>query len=180
MYGSARPSTFRILDRQELSIQLLRSILRIERLITSEIQQFASLKIFPSQELALIRKEIKAFKEHQEEVMQSNEAVKVFSNLLNDSSANSERKTSKRMKRDVSGNINHDVLNSMNESYDNLVSILQEEIGLCEQKLILLSKKRENEIEARIIYNKKLAKMKAIEDMQSKDPANFRNQMSRF
>lgn len=67
--------------------------------------------------------------------------------------------------------------NSMLSSgYDDLVQILSAENKLCERKLLMMGSRRQEEEERRVLYMKKLARVKAQDDTQARDPANFRNQ----
>ena len=50
------------------------------------------------------------------------------------------------------------------------------ELRVTENKLALLRSRRLEDEEARIAYRKKLVKLRQLEESQSKDPANFRNQ----
>ena len=50
------------------------------------------------------------------------------------------------------------------------------EYRVTENKLALLRSRRIEEEEARIAHRKKMAKLRQLEESQSKDPANFRNQ----
>lgn len=56
------------------------------------------------------------------------------------------------------------------------MAILSAENKLCERKLLLMACRRQEEEERRALYLKKLARAKAVEDTQARDPANFRNQ----
>ncbi len=156
-------------------MELLTNILNIENAISREIQAFMKLQIFPMQELNSIRKEIKMFKEQQEEILlklQSNNAVE-------DSQASNKKSNDSKSKKNQASSsaIN---LQSLTNGYDNLMTILLEENKLCDKKLMLLNIRREAEEEARLAYMKKMAKLKAAEDNQSKDPSNFKNQGGRF
>ena len=64
----------------------------------------------------------------------------------------------------------------INNGYNDLIKILSIENKLCEHKLLLLNTRKQEEEEKRIIYMKKLARARAVEDNQARDPANFRNQ----
>ena len=50
------------------------------------------------------------------------------------------------------------------------------ELRVTENKLALLRSRRIEDEEARIAYRKKLARLRQLDESQSKDPANFRNQ----
>jgi hypothetical protein len=64
----------------------------------------------------------------------------------------------------------------LSNGYDQLISILTSENKLCERKLIIFNNKRIEEENKKISYMRKVAKSKQLEEAQSLDPANFRNQ----
>lgn len=129
------------------------------------------LQFFPSQELNQIRREVKQFKEQQEQMLSS-------AQLVSDQEDVAVGKTGK--KNPAMNSSSGDTSQGIRDGYDNLVSILQEETQLCEKKLDILSHRRQSEEEARLLLLRKLARMRSIEDQQSKDPTNFRNQSGRF
>lgn len=60
------------MDGQNSSLGILNSILNIECASTSELNGFAAMNMFPTAEIAAIRKEFKSFKEYQETIMVRN------------------------------------------------------------------------------------------------------------
>ena len=60
------------MDGQNASLGILNSILNIECASTSELNGFAAMNMFPTAEIAAIRKEFKSFKEYQETIMARN------------------------------------------------------------------------------------------------------------
>jgi hypothetical protein len=136
-----------MLERQEGSLSLLHAILSAERETKAEISQLQS---FPSQEVGVIRKELRGLREKQEQTFQSSPAPSTTS---------------------------ADLLSS---HYDNLITLLRDELQLTERKLQLLRERRESEEEVRAQQNKRLARARAIEELESRDPNNFRNQSGRF
>ena len=64
----------------------------------------------------------------------------------------------------------------LSNGYDQLISILTSENKLCERKLIIFNNKRIEEENKKLSYMRKIAKSKQLEEAQSLDPANFRNQ----
>lgn len=140
------------------------------------------LQCFPGQELNTIRKEIKAFKDQQEELL-ANLQLNTNNNTETEQSSGkktSEGKEGKSKKAATNNQSSSSNLQSLTDGYENLISILSEESRLCDKKFMLLNSRREAEEEARLMYMKKMAKMKAAEDNQSKDPHNFKNQGGRF
>ena len=59
-------------------------------------------------------------------------------------------------------------LSTLSNGYDNLVMILTSENRLCERKLNIFNNKRYEEEEKRIITMKKIARLKAIEELEGK------------
>ena len=126
----------------------------------NELRIFAELDIFPSVELALIRKEMKSFLEFQNFQQQE---IQVNSNATSDQkSSQSNTKLSLAQKQIL--------------FYENLSIIIQVEKKMCEKKLHVLQNRRQEEQDTRTAMARKLARIKTLEDSQSKDPANFRNQ----
>ena len=62
-------SICRTIDGQNQSLIILNAILLTERAITKEIALLMELRVYPSMELAIIRKEIKSFKDHQDYIL---------------------------------------------------------------------------------------------------------------
>jgi hypothetical protein len=151
----------RILNGQQNSLKLLQAILNTERLLTYEVEQYSRLNCFPSQELTMIRKEIRQFKDLQ-------------SNLI------SQVEGSNEVLRSEKGVSTVDNFHSISEDYSQLISVLSEEQKLSDRKLTILNHRRLSEEEARLAYYRKIQKTKALEEIQSKDPLNFRNQTRRF
>ena len=69
-----------------------------------------------------------------------------------------------------------DNLSFLSNGYDNLISILTSENKLCERKLTIFNNKRLEEENKKMIIMRKIAKIKQLDEAQSLDPANFRNQ----
>ena len=163
---------FRTLEGQNLSLNILDSILLTEKTILRELEMLADLRAYPSAELVLIRKEVKVFKEQQEAILTKTESVGGKGNAV----AVSHREASSAA---VAGGVDatvEDVTSGLTSGYDDLVAILSAENKLCERKLLMMGCRRQEEEERRALYLKKQARVKAIEDNQSRDPANFRNQ----
>lgn len=157
----------RTLEGQNLSLSILEAILLTEKTIYRELEMLTELRAYPSAELVLIRKEVKAFKDQQDFILS-----KAGENKLDGAQADAAG-----LDGQSAGNGSSDDLTSMlNSGYDDLVAILSAENKLCERKLMLMSCRRQEEEERRALYVKKLARAKVQEDNQSRDPANFRNQ----
>jgi len=63
------PLIYRTLDGQNQSLIILSAMLLTERAITKEIALLMELKVYPTMELAMIRKDIKSFKDHQDFIL---------------------------------------------------------------------------------------------------------------
>lgn len=121
------------------------SVLSLEQAVSEEIVALTDLKTFPSAELVLIRKEVKAFKDLQE-------AAGVSTEGLSGAGADGPK------------------------AHENMMAVADAEQRMCNRKLELLRARRHEEQEARAILMKKIARARALEEAQAKDPANFRNQ----
>ena len=167
---------------------LLAYILGTEKLISNEVRSLSEMKVFPSQELLLIRKELKAFKEktcnsnlnvkadHQgSEISEGRVGLSEQGSTHNNSNSNSSsgiNSTSNNNSNSTS-NSNSNILDlDFNSSLSNCLS----EQLLAERKLSLLSERRKHEQEARITHAKKMAKIRLAQKTQSKDPSSFANQ----
>jgi hypothetical protein len=154
-------------------LELLNYIYNSEVLISQEIAAFMKLQCFPSQELNAIRRDIKSFKDQQEQMLSN-------SQYLASSSSEPIESTTQDKRQNKKGGDNVENRKEKEDGYDNLVAILEEESKLCERKLQILGQRREFEEESRLHNLRKAAKMKALEDVQAKDPNSFKNQGGRF
>jgi hypothetical protein len=127
--------------------QLLQIILKVEREIVNELHLLMSMKVFPSTELVIIRKEMKAFRER----------------------LGAEKDTTNVDEGDNTAGIS-------GEGGD---ASLESELTLAERKLAILRGRRMDEEDIRTLNKKKAARVKQLEESQSRDPLNFKNQ-SRF
>jgi hypothetical protein len=144
------------LANEQANLDLL---LTCERAITTEIATLDQAGIYPSAELAIIRKDMKSFRDAQE----------------SNSSAGSELDSGKVVKVSASG---MDVI-SGNVAQD--MAFSQYELRISEKKLDLLRRRRQDEDETRAAVSRKLARQQALLDKEAKDPRAFRNQgASRF
>ncbi len=163
---------YRTAKGQRLSLELLNYIFNSEQLISHEIVGFQKLQCFPAQELNIIRRDIKSFKDQQEHMLST-------SHILSGSDVPSDSQLDKRTGKKVNDVVDRSTVKPGDDSYENLVAILEEESKLCERKLQMLSQRREFEEESRLHLMRKMAKLKAMEDTQAKDPNNFKNQGGR-
>jgi hypothetical protein len=144
------------------------------------------MKVFPSQELLLIRKDLKVFKEktcnsnlnmkvdHQgSDVPEGRVGLSEQGSTHNNSNSNSSSGINSTSNNNNNNNSNSNILDlDFNSSLSNCLS----EQLLAERKLNLLSERRKHEQEARIIHAKKMAKIRLAQKTQSKDPSSFANQ----
>lgn len=163
----------RTLERQNVSLSLLNSILNLECSISHQISGFCEINLFPSTELATIRKEVKAFKEQQETLLSAASAhaapqAKGIAEAVSEANGGHTERLLTTRDRDIDS-----------AGYEDLLRVLDMEHKLSERKLSILTARRKEEDEHRAVVMKKMARAKAMEEMaaeQSKDPANFRNQ----
>ena len=187
----------RTLEGQNLSLSILDAILLTERKIVRELELLMEMKAYPSAELVLIRKEVKAFKEQQEFILSKSaenstskgEAAALLQREATGNSAgagtsvgagNGANASDPQMPpTSVSAAAlgGDDVAIMLSSGYDDLVAILSAENKLCERKLLMMGSRRQEEEERRALFMKKIARAKAMEDNQARDPANFRNQL---
>ena len=165
---------------------LLAYILGTEKLISNEVRSLSEMKVFPSQELLLIRKDLKAFKEktcnsnlnmkvdHQgSEISEGRVGLSEQGSTHNNSNSNSNSNSGINSTSNNNSNSNSNILDlDFNSSLSNCLS----EQLLAERKLSLLSERRKHEQEARITHAKKMAKIRLAQKTQSKDPSSFANQ----
>jgi len=109
-----------------------------------------------------------------------NESPPTNDNKPSSSSGNSSSTPNQVIHRDIMTNSdnNHknDTLSFLTNGYDNLITILTSENKLCERKLNIFNTKRLDEENKKINFMRKIAKLKQLEEAQSLDPANFKNQ----
>lgn len=139
---------------------LLVYILGTEKLISKELRSLFDMKVFPTQELLLIRKDLKAFKEK-------------IANTKIDHKGNEivERRASGQGQGQ--GQVSHSILDT--DFNNSLTNCLSEQL-LAERKLNLLTERRKHEEDARISHAKKMARIRAAQKTQSRDPSSFANQ----
>ena len=168
-----------------MSLSILDAILLTEKTIFRELEALAELRAYPSAELVLIRKEVKAFKDHQDFILlNSGEHKKGDGEGMGMMLQQQQGEMGSAMGGDgsaagpvgVNGALSGEEIMKLSSGYDDLVQILSAENKLCERKLLMMGSRRQEEEERRVLYLKKLARAKAQEDNQTRDPANFRNQ----
>ncbi len=121
---------------------LLSMALRVERETVREIEALSSMSVYPSAEVAIIRKEAKAFREG----------------------------VAAGLREGATGENSHVV------DMENIEMAYEGELSLAEKKLAIIRSRRLDEEENRHLKKKKLARAKQLEESQSRDPLNFKNQ----
>jgi hypothetical protein len=150
----------KMLKSLQNNIEALNTILNSERFVSREIHSLFELASFPQSELAIVRKEMKLFKEFQQKLIEE-----------------SENKGNVETTSFPEANGNNS--SSLTASHDILYRILNEESKVTEHKLYILSQKRQIEQEARNAYIRKMMKLKAMEEAEKSDPRSFKNQYNR-
>jgi hypothetical protein len=142
------------------NVEALNAILSSERFVSRELHSLFELAAFPQSELAIVRKEMKLFKEFQQKLIEENE-----------------NKSNGDVISAAEGAVN--LGSSLTASHDVLYRILSEENKVVQHKLSILSEKRQIEQEARNAYIRKMMKLKALEEAEKSDPRSFKNQYNR-
>ncbi len=132
----------------------LQGILELEKSLTEELNALCEFKVFPSVELQLIKKEVKAFKEYQDQQKCEMAAEGTDSTSKNGNTA----------------------VKKLITMYQSLANNSLIEQRVCEKKLSIVRSRRQDEQELRNQYLRKMARLKAMEEKEAKDPYNFRNQ----
>lgn len=119
---------------QNACLSLLNSILTLEQMISNEIQDFLALNIFPTAELSIIRKEIKAFRDHQEAaiVQQNGQRLNV--------SSSSPGQTAGEGDEGAGGSGG-----GSSNPYEFVLAALNHEKTLCDRKLHVLATRKKEE-----------------------------------
>lgn len=148
-------------------------MLATERATTDELRALMEFRIFPTAELAIIRKEVKGFKEFQEECrvavpLGTSRHTRGCSS--GDSSGGSGDAGGIGRSDSSSSDGNNHAL------HESMITVANAEQRMSEKKLLVMRARRQEEQEARAQLARKAARLKALEDAQAKDPANFRNQ----
>lgn len=134
----------RVKDFQEKISTDLRIILINEKKYTEYLQELSRMEVYPSHEVAIVKRDLASLRESKDSALYSNGAE---SSRVNDLSI-----------------------------YEADVLSLAMEKSLSIRKLALISRRLEEQVEVQSQHRKKLARMKAAEEAQAKDPRNFRNQ----
>lgn len=130
-------------------------------MVTRELKLLSDLKVFPSQELLLVRKDVKGLKDKaalSKEEKLGNERER----LQNTRSREEPVKIAKITKKIP--------------EYEEIIVVSAMEQLVTERKLSLFVERRKDEQEAKIHKSRKNAKTRAIQEVQSRDPSNFTNQ----
>lgn len=124
---------YRVSSGIESSLKFTQSILETEYQVSEEINKLSQLSVYPSTEIAAIKKQFRYFREQQDAGKETPDEQ--FPMYLKDL-----------------------------------------ELRVTENKLSVLRGRRMEEEDAKAAYKKKIARLKNIDESQSKDPNNFKNQ----
>ena len=133
-----RENAFDIINENEA---IMNNIHAVETMINDELKAMLNFKIYPTSEIAMIRKDIKAFKDFQEEQQANFAQSQDEKNLIT--------------------------------TYKVLAITLRNELKVCDKKLSIFRARRNEEVSTREILARKMARAKAVEAEQARDPANF-------
>jgi hypothetical protein len=142
---------------QSMYSAALEGILGTETAISDELKRLMDMHVFPGQELTLIKKEVKAFKESFEGAI-SNDATSLFSAVYSEHTAGP-------------GHKSHSA--KVAEEY---AAMIVAEAKICDRKFNMLRSRRVEEQDTRQLAARRNARARAVEEVQAKDPANFSQQ----
>lgn len=129
--------------QQQQALLFLLRIHEIETAVSQEIQYFVQeLNVFPAVEIAQMRRDIRSFKDLQEQVLSNN-------------------------------NNNNNNAEDVQDPQYLLLTVLSEEVKLCERKWGLLKQRKLAEEEHRQQLWRRAQRQRQLEEAQMKDPANF-------
>lgn len=163
----------RVCDLIQTNSQLLQRLSHLEKDITQEILLLQKMKIFPSAELIIIKKEMKLFREKYQ-ATGGGGGGGGGGNQENGGGGGVAGAGAGVGGSGAGGGGSNGESDGLNDMED--ILLLENEIILAEKKLSIIRGRRVDEEEARIAQKKRIAKAKQIEESQAKDPLNFRNQ----
>jgi hypothetical protein len=180
----------RVLTSQSTITAALEGIMKVEAGITQELQRLADLRAFPGNELAIIKKEVKAHKAAHATMIERMEALEAAKEKALKSS-----KGKGRGKGETAFGGNSSISSKWGGgkggddiAYDHptaavavlhlrhaedYVAMIGAEYRLCERKLSILRAKRMEEAAAYAHQERRQAKRAARQEEQQRDPANF-------
>jgi len=135
----------------------LEGILGTETAISDELKRLMDMHVFPAQELTIIKKEVKAFKEGFESAI-SSDAASVCSAVYGECTAGPGNKTQSA------------------KAAEEYAAMIVAEAKICDRKFNMLRSRRVEEQETRQAAARRNARARAVEEVQAKDPANFSQQ----
>jgi hypothetical protein len=147
----------RTIEGQSTCCVAMEGVLNTETAISDELKRMLDLHIFPAQELTVIKKEVKAFKDGFDNAI-NYEASMPYSAVYYENTAA------------LSGK---GAATKITEDY---VAMLAAESKLGDRKLSMLRNRRLDEQDNRQANARRVARVRAIEESQAKDPANFSRQ----
>ena len=133
-----KENAFDIINENEA---IMNNIHAVESMINEELKAMLDFKIYPTAEISMIRKDIKAFKDFQEEQQANFAQSQEEKNLIT--------------------------------TYKVLAITLRNELKVCDKKLSIFRARRVEEVSTRDVLARKIARAKAVEAEQQREPANF-------
>lgn len=159
----------RVLTSQTTVQAALEGIFKAESAITQELSKLAELRVFPGNELAIIKKEVKAHRAAH---------TPMIDKLAKLEAARAKRERASKATGDGDGdgsglddNTATAVLHLRHA--EDYVAMVGAEYKLCERKLSILRAKRMDEAAALAQQERKLQKRRQRQEEQQRDPANF-------
>ncbi len=131
--------------------------------MSKELEELLELRVFPAAELALIRREVRSFKEHQDLVLARTAAA----------AADPEARKEDRSSSLGAGRLADGEDRGACGGYEDLIAILQGEKTMVDRKCAVLAERRQEEQEGRLAATKKAVRARIIEASQLKDKDSF-------
>ena len=177
-YWKDSESLTRVLTFQTTVHTALEGILRAEVAITQELEKLADMRVFPTNELQIIKKEVKAFKAAHEDIISKTTRLEdaIQAHGGGEKGSGSPIKGISRTRKaqyDADNSVRalqHELMILRNS--DAFIAMISDEYKLCEKADILRSK-RMDEAQEDPETKRRQERKKQREEEQQKDPANF-------
>jgi hypothetical protein len=145
-------------------------IMRVETAITEELRKLMDLRVFPGNELSIIKKEVKAHRAAHASIIEKLAKLEAAKNKHG-------KAKNRAIRLDDEGKDGLDDTSATAVLYlrhaDEYVAMVGAEYKLCERKLSLLRAKRMDEAAAQAQQERRREKRRQREEEQRQDPANF-------
>jgi hypothetical protein len=155
--------------------------MRAEVAITQELEKLADLRIFPTNELQIIKKEVKTFKAAHEDIIAKTTHLETTLQAqgcgVSGSGGGSPTKSGGRTRK-AQGDTDCEVRALQHQlmllrNSDAYIAMISSEYRLCEKKLSILRSKRMDEAQTFAQNERRKERRKQREEQQERDPANF-------